>query len=63
MDHRAHIVACARTHVGVHFAHQGRNPATGLDCLGLLIATAKQAGFLLQGRCPSALDDWQHREA
>lgn len=60
MDRRAHIVACARTHVGVRFLHQGRNPATGLDCLGLLIATARQAGITLHGQCPSTLDDRQY---
>lgn len=54
------MVACARTHVGVRFAHQGRNPASGLDCLGLLITAAKQAGATLGGQCPSALDDRQY---
>jgi hypothetical protein len=35
------VVACARAHIGVRFAHQGRG-ADGLDCLGLLLAVAQQ---------------------
>jgi cell wall-associated NlpC family hydrolase len=57
MSERTRMVACARAYVGVRFAHQGRNPASGLDCLGLLIAAARQAGVTLQGHCPSVLDD------
>lgn len=57
MDQRDRLVASARAFLGVRFAHQGRNPATGLDCLGLLIATASKAGLTLQGQSPEALDD------
>ena len=57
MDSRAQIVACARHYIGVRFAHQGRTAATGLDCLGLLIVAAKDAGIVLQGNCPTLLDD------
>lgn len=60
MDRRAHIVACARAHLGVRFAHQGRHPATGLDCLGLLIVASEAAGVKLQGMKPSMLDDRQY---
>lgn len=60
MDHAARIIACARTFVGVRFAHQGRSPATGLDCLGLLMVSAEAAGIRLQGLRPLALDDRQY---
>ncbi|HEV2708317.1 MAG TPA: NlpC/P60 family protein [Pyrinomonadaceae bacterium] len=33
---RANIVAAARAQIGVPFAHQGSDPATGLDCRGLV---------------------------
>lgn len=60
MDRRAKIVACARAHAGVRFAHQGRHAATGLDCLGLLLVAAEAAGVRLQGLPPIALDDRQY---
>lgn len=60
MDHRAKIVACARAHLGVRFAHQGRHAATGLDCLGLILASAQQAGLRVHGMEPMALDDRQY---
>lgn len=56
MPSRAELVACARTFLGVRFAHQGRHAGEGLDCLGLLIATAEKAGCRLEGLRPSALD-------
>lgn len=60
MDQRDQLVAIARDFLGVRFAHQGRHPATGLDCLGLLIATATKAGITLQGKMPQILDDRQY---
>src|SRR6187399_3241506 len=60
MTTRDHIVACARTFLDVRFAHQGRSAAEGLDCLGLLIATAEKAGCRLQGMRPSALDQREY---
>lgn len=60
MDQRDHFVACARSFLGVRFAHQGRNPASGLDCLGLLIATAEKAGISIDGFPPRMLDDRQY---
>ena len=60
MDQRDQLVASARAFLGVRFSHQGRHPATGLDCLGLLIATASRAGVTLQGKAPEALDDRQY---
>lgn len=49
------IIAAARAYAGVRFAHQGRS-AEGLDCLGLLIATADDAGLIFDGK-PSSLFD------
>lgn len=60
MDQRAKIVACARAHLGVRFAHQGRHAATGLDCLGLLLVSAEAAGVSLRGLRPACLDDRQY---
>jgi hypothetical protein len=50
------LIACARGYVGVRFAHQGRAKQTGVDCLGLLIAVAEEAGLCFDGMPPSALD-------
>ena len=49
------VVACAREFLGVRFAHQGRSRA-GLDCLGLLLATAAAAGMYFDGTEACALD-------
>jgi cell wall-associated NlpC family hydrolase len=49
------LVRVARGFLGVRFAHQGRSDA-GLDCLGLLLLTARHAGVTLNGFCPSTLD-------
>lgn len=57
MHQADHIVACARSFLGVRFAHQGRHPANGLDCLGLLIATAAKAGVTVSGQPPHAFDE------
>lgn len=42
------LIGIARRFIGVRFAHQGRT-AMGLDCLGLLMITAQEAGMLLGG--------------
>lgn len=42
---RAALVANARTYIGCRYRHQGRTRAHGLDCLGLLIANARDFGF------------------
>lgn len=44
---RAHIVAAARECVGVPFRLQGRDPALGLDCIGLVLHAGRAAGFPL----------------
>lgn len=50
-----HIVAAARRFLGVRFAHQGRS-AAGLDCLGLLLLSAQQAGLTFGGVGALALE-------
>lgn len=37
--------AAARSYLGVPFLHQGRNPAIGIDCIGLLVLSAKDCGL------------------
>lgn len=59
MPPRQQLIACARAFLGVRFVHQGRN-RQGLDCLGLLIASAAAAGIRLQGQCPMAFDERQY---
>lgn len=49
------MVACARRYLGVRFAHQGRS-ARGLDCLGLVMLAAQDAGVRIGGRAPLSLD-------
>lgn len=39
------IVADARSLIGTKFRHQGRDPRTGIDCVGLLIWIAKKEGL------------------
>lgn len=48
MRKRAKIVAAARAMVNTPFVHQGRVPHVGLDCGGLAILSAKQAGVELE---------------
>lgn len=38
------IVCAARELLGVPFLHQGRDPAIGLDCVGVAIAAARACG-------------------
>ena len=42
----AAIVAAARTQIGVPWAHQGRLWGEALDCLGLVICTARACGLV-----------------
>lgn len=39
------LVEAARRYLGVPFQHQGRNPAVGLDCVGLLAVSLRDAGM------------------
>lgn len=36
----------ARAYLGVPFLHQGRNPAVGIDCVGLVAAAVRDCGLL-----------------
>ena len=49
------LIACARQFIGVRFAHQGRTPE-GLDCLGLLILTARKSRVKIAGMDAASLD-------
>jgi hypothetical protein len=42
---RQQIVEAARSFIGVDYLHQGRNPETGLDCVGLGTAIAEKIGY------------------
>lgn len=44
------MVAEARKYVGVPFRHQGRNPAVGLDCIGLGVAYLRGLGYDVRDR-------------
>lgn len=44
------IAGAARGFAGVRFRHQGRCAATGMDCLGLVVAVARQLN--LKSRVP-----------
>ena len=42
---RSDIVSAARSFLGLPWVHQGRHPEAGIDCIGLLILTAKKVGI------------------
>jgi hypothetical protein len=43
--HRQAIVDTARSYVGTKVVHHGRSRRDGLDCIGLVIVTARDLGF------------------
>ena len=45
MVSRADIVKAARAYQGTPFRHQGRARGAGVDCIGLLVGTARDAGL------------------
>ncbi|UOF80038.1 putative phage cell [Caudoviricetes sp.] len=45
MTTRAALISEARRHLGTRFHHQGRAPGAGLDCLGLIVVSAKSCGL------------------
>jgi hypothetical protein len=49
------LIACARQLIGVRFTHQGRT-TEGLDCLGLLLVAASNAGITVDGLPLDTLD-------
>lgn len=44
-DCAAPLADAARAYLGVPFRHQGRNPAVGIDCIGLLVLACRDAGM------------------
>lgn len=42
----ADVLAAARSCLGAPFRYQGRNPTTGLDCLGVVALTAIRSGLM-----------------
>lgn len=42
---RNKIILTARQYVGAPFCHQGRNPQSGLDCVGLIVCVAHRLGL------------------
>ena len=41
----ADFIKCALSYKGTKFIHQGRVPHVGLDCVGLLVCAAQEAGY------------------
>lgn len=51
------LLTIARTWLGTPFAHLGRTKGVGVDCVGLVIETCREAGLVaLHGLPP----DWNH---
>lgn len=44
------MVAAARACLGTPFHHQGRLPGHGLDCIGLIVVSARAAGLKVEDR-------------
>lgn len=42
---RAEVVGAAREMLGARFLHQGRDPQTGIDCVGFLVVLANRLGY------------------
>ncbi|WP_249340222.1 NlpC/P60 family protein [Sphingopyxis sp. L1A2A] len=57
-DDAARAFAAAQAMVGVRFRPQGRDPATGLDCVGLVWAAYAAAGARLPGPTNYPLRGW-----
>lgn len=51
------LVRSARECIGSRFRLQGRDPQWGLDCVGLVIWSAQQAGVILQDQFDYSLHD------
>lgn len=42
------VVEIARTYLGTPFHHQARLKGVGIDCIGLMVCVAQDAGLLIQ---------------
>lgn len=54
------LINAARSYLGTPFRHQGRRPGKGLDCVGLILVAAREAGVDLEdypgyGRQPQSV--------
>lgn len=52
------IIEAARRYEGARFRHQGRDPRTGVDCVGLAVVIARDLGIdcvdsVTYARCPN----------
>jgi cell wall-associated NlpC family hydrolase len=63
MTRRDDILRIARGYLGVRFRHQGRSRNEGVDCLGLLLAVARDTGLTLHSNSPDVFDrrDYTYR--
>jgi len=57
----AGFIAAARLCLGTRFRHQGRSPAQGVDCVGLIVVAAQAVGLTVRdmnayGRQPRPVD-------
>lgn len=52
----ANFVEEARSFIGTPYLHQGRVKGEGVDCVGVLIGSAKASGFLPDAYDPGAYD-------
>lgn len=50
MVKRSDIVSAAREYIATPFHHQGRAKGVGVDCIGLIVGAAAQAGLVLRDR-------------
>lgn len=46
----------ARKMIGVKWVHQGRDPATGVDCVGLGVVAARENGYKVKDRTNYSVD-------
>lgn len=50
------LIEAARTYIGTPFHHQGRARGYGVDCVGLVVCAAQDAGLPVQDRTDYARD-------
>jgi cell wall-associated NlpC family hydrolase len=46
MSRRADFLRIARSYIGTPYHHMGRQPGIGLDCAGVVICAAREAGLV-----------------